>query len=62
MSFQSIKHEQAIAAVRRELEGLRSKPSLDGVVEELQARNNEMEELLKSKCSEIEENDDRFIE
>jgi hypothetical protein len=48
--------------LNRELAALRSQPNLEETVTQLQARNDEMDELLRSKCAEIEENDDRFIE
>jgi hypothetical protein len=51
-----------MAEMQQQLAALRSRPNLDGIVAELEERNNEMEELLKHKCAEIEENDDRAIE
>jgi hypothetical protein len=46
----------------RELADLRSKAGLQDVVTKLEEQNAELEELLKSKCAEIEENDDLIIE
>ncbi|CCM03743.1 uncharacterized protein FIBRA_05889 [Fibroporia radiculosa] len=62
LSMREIQHEQTLASLRRELNALRADPKLEDRLTELQERNLEMEELLKSKCLEIEENDDRFIE
>jgi hypothetical protein len=53
---------QDLASVRRELATLREKPNLEEVVAELREKNQEMDELLRQKSTEIEENDDRFIE
>lgn len=51
-----------MADVQRELSSLRSQPNLQDALAELEERNNEMEELLRAKCTEIEENDDRALE
>jgi myosin protein heavy chain len=51
-----------MADLQRELQLLRSQPNLSDIVCELEERNNEMEELLRNKCAEIEENDDRALE
>lgn len=61
-AMQTIQHEQDLASLRRQLQALRESPKLEETIIELQEKNAEMEELLKSKCQEIEENDDRFIE
>ncbi|KII94276.1 hypothetical protein PLICRDRAFT_36532 [Plicaturopsis crispa FD-325 SS-3] len=62
LTLQVAQHERLIAGLRREVSTLRAVPSLEGVVAELQEKNQEMEELLRNKCAEIEDNDDRFIE
>jgi hypothetical protein len=51
-----------VSDLRKELEALQESSKLEETVLELRERNEEMEELLKAKCLEIEENDDRFIE
>jgi len=61
-AMREIQHEQALAALRRDIQALRANPKLEDKIIELEERNTEMEELLRSKCAEIEENDDRFIE
>jgi hypothetical protein len=48
--------------ILRELATLRAKPALEESMSKLEEKNAELEELLKSKCAEIEENDDRFLE
>ena len=45
-----------------ELAALKSRPKLEQALADLEERNNEMEELLKKKCAEIEQNDDRVLE
>ena len=48
--------------LERELSAFRSTPNLEQALAELEERNSEMEELLRNKCVEIEENDDRALE
>ncbi|KAL1951328.1 hypothetical protein VTO73DRAFT_477 [Trametes versicolor] len=62
LAMQTIQHEQTVASLRRELNALRAQPRLEDEIAELREKNLEMEELLRAKCLEIEENDDRFIE
>ena len=62
LSLQSVRNDQIISSLRRELSTLKTHPRLDGVVAELEERNRDMDELLKSKCAEIEDNDDRILE
>ncbi|KAJ6483897.1 hypothetical protein DFH09DRAFT_1004524 [Mycena vulgaris] len=62
LSLQSAQHRREMAELQSQLAALQSQPDLEGVVAELEERNNEMEELLKNKCAEIEENDDRALE
>ncbi|KAI0360948.1 hypothetical protein OH77DRAFT_379767 [Trametes cingulata] len=62
LAMQTIQHEQTVAALKRELNALRAQPRLEDEIAELREKNAEMEELLRAKCLEIEENDDRFIE
>lgn len=62
LSLQNVRHEQIVAGLRRELATLEASPRLDEVVAELEERNREMDELLKSKCAEIEANDDHVLQ
>jgi len=62
LTLQSAQHKREMAGLKRELTMLQSRPNLEHVVAELEDHNNEMEELLRSKCAEIEENDDRSLE
>ncbi|KAI8990618.1 hypothetical protein BD414DRAFT_577349 [Trametes punicea] len=62
LAMQTIQHEQTVASLKRELSMLRAQPRLEDEVADLKRKNAEMEELLRAKCLEIEENDDRFIE
>ncbi|KAI0720081.1 hypothetical protein C8T65DRAFT_568380 [Cerioporus squamosus] len=62
LAMQTIQHEQTIASLRRELNALRAQPSLEEEIIELKEKNAEYEELLRAKCLEIEENDDKFID
>ncbi|KAI9057754.1 hypothetical protein FKP32DRAFT_1323349 [Trametes sanguinea] len=62
LAMQTIQHEQTVASLKRELNALRAQPRLEEEIADLKEKNAEMEELLRAKCLEIEENDDRFIE
>ncbi|RPD57111.1 hypothetical protein L227DRAFT_594892 [Lentinus tigrinus ALCF2SS1-6] len=62
LAMQTIQHEQLVASLRRELNALRAQPSLEDEIVELKEKNAEYEELLRAKCLEIEENDDKFID
>ncbi|KAI0081068.1 hypothetical protein K474DRAFT_1768813 [Panus rudis PR-1116 ss-1] len=62
LAMQAAQHEKTISNLRRDLDKLRQSPKLEETVAELSERNAEMEQLLRAKCLEIEENDDRFIE
>ncbi|KAI0778792.1 hypothetical protein BD413DRAFT_117998 [Trametes elegans] len=62
LAMQSIQHEQTVTSLKRELNALRAQPRLEDEIHDLKEKNAEMEELLRAKCLEIEENDDRFIE
>jgi EAL domain-containing protein (putative c-di-GMP-specific phosphodiesterase class I) len=62
LSLQSVRHDQIVSDLRRELATLKAHPKLDDIVAELEERNRDMDELLKNKCAEIEENDDRILE
>lgn len=62
LSLQNAQHKRETAELQRELSALRSRPNLAEALSELEERNNEMEELLKIKCIEIEANDDMKIE
>ncbi|KJA28405.1 hypothetical protein HYPSUDRAFT_197276 [Hypholoma sublateritium FD-334 SS-4] len=61
-SLQNAQHRRETADFQRELSALRIRPNVEQALSELEERNNEMEELLRAKCAEIEENDDRVLE
>ncbi|KAG5638395.1 hypothetical protein H0H81_000291 [Sphagnurus paluster] len=62
LSIQSAQHNREMSDLTRQLATLRAQPNLQKALSELEERNNEMEELLRNKCAEIEENDDRALE
>lgn len=62
LSLQNAQHKRETAELQRELSALKTRPNLESALAELEERNNEMEELLRAKCAEIEENDDRVLE
>jgi myosin protein heavy chain len=62
LSLQNAQHRRETSELQKQLTALQSQPDLAGVIADLEERNNEMEELLKNKCAEIEENDDRALE
>ncbi|KAG2076967.1 hypothetical protein BDR04DRAFT_1089250 [Suillus decipiens] len=62
LALQITQHEKAMSSLRWELDAVRSEPKLHDVVAELEEKNREMDQLLQSKCTEIEEYDDRILE
>ncbi|KAG6813211.1 hypothetical protein H0H92_013098 [Tricholoma furcatifolium] len=62
LSMQSAQHKREVADFERQLAALRVQPDLQRALAELEQRNDEMEALLKKKCDEAEENDDRALE
>ncbi|EAU92541.2 hypothetical protein CC1G_06552 [Coprinopsis cinerea okayama7 len=62
MSLTSAQHKREMTDLQRELQNLRSKSNLEQVIAELQERNQEMDDLLRQKCAEIEANDDKSLE
>ena len=62
LNLQSAQHKREMSNLNRDLASLKARPNLEEALAELEQRNNEMEELLRRKCAEIEENDDRAIE
>ena len=62
LSLQNAQHKREMIELERELSAFRSMPNLEQALAELEERNSEMEELLRNKCVEIEENDDRALE
>ena len=65
LSLQNAQRKREMTELERELSAFRSMPNLEQALAELDernVRNSEMEELLRKKCVEIEENDDRALE
>lgn len=62
LSLQNAQHKREMTELQRELSAFRSRPNFEQVLADLEERNSEMEELLRSKCAEIEANDDRALE
>lgn len=60
--MQNAHQQRQLASLQREMEELRTMPDLQNAFAELEERNNDMEELLRLKTAEIEENDDRSLE
>ena len=62
LTFLSAQHDQAVASLQREIQLLKASSTPDERVKELEEQIAYMDELMRSKTQEIEENDDRFIE
>jgi len=62
INLQSAQHKREMAELQRKVTALQEQPDLQAALAELEERNNEMEELLRNKCAEIESNDDRALE
>ncbi|KAF9245857.1 hypothetical protein BU15DRAFT_40870 [Melanogaster broomeanus] len=62
LALQATQHEKVLSALRHELASLQSGHDLRTALVQLQERNREMDDLLKAKCQEIEEYDDRILQ
>jgi hypothetical protein len=62
LSLQESKHKEAVSALKQELEASRSKSGSEDEFKDLKERYDEMEELLKAKCAEVEATDDKYLE
>ncbi|KAF8560108.1 hypothetical protein OG21DRAFT_26712 [Imleria badia] len=62
LTLQTTQHEKVAAALRREIASLQYGPELRSALAELEEKNREMDDLLRTKCQEIEEHDDRILE
>jgi len=62
LSLQNAQHKRETSELQREVSTLRRIPNFESALRELEERNNEMEDLLRSKCAEIEANDDSVLE
>lgn len=62
LSLYESTHKETVNALKRELEVLRERPDAEAQILELKERYDEMEELLKSKCAEVETTDDKYLE
>lgn len=62
LTFLTTQHDQALASLKREIQLLQASSTPDERIQELEEKIGYMDELMRSKTQEIEENDDRFIE
>jgi len=62
LTLQATQHEKVVAALRREVASLQYGPELRSALADLEEKNQEMDDLLRAKCQEIEEYDDRILE
>lgn len=61
LTLQTVQHEKLVSSLRSQLAGLEQTADLRDRIADLEEKNAQMDEWLKAKCLEIEENDDRFI-
>jgi len=61
LSLQSAQFKRELAQLQDKLAEVESRHLEDALVD-LEEKNNEMDKLLRAKCTEIEENDDRALE
>lgn len=62
LTLQTTQHEKVVTALRREIASLQAGPELHSALADLKEKNREMDNLLRAKCQEIEEYDDRILE
>ncbi|KAG8219577.1 hypothetical protein J3R82DRAFT_528 [Butyriboletus roseoflavus] len=61
LTLQTTQHEKVVAILRREIASLQSGPELRSALADLEEKSREMDDLLRVKCQEIEEYDDRIL-
>lgn len=61
LELQAVQHNKTVEDLRKDISALEASAKLVDTVADLQERNTELDDVLKAKCLEIEENDDRFI-
>ena len=61
LDLQAVQHKKTVEDLRKDITALEASAKLVDTVADLQERNEELDNVLKAKCQEIEENDDRFI-
>ena len=62
LTLQATQNDKVVAVLRREIASLQSGPELRSALTDLEEKNREMDDLLRAKCQEIEEYDDRILE
>lgn len=62
LSFKTVQFEQQLAMMQRELKRQQDHHQCQESISEVKEKNEYLEEMLRMKSVEIEENDDRFIE
>lgn len=62
LSFKTVQFEQKVAMMQRELKKQQEHRHCQESIAELKEKTEYLEEMLRMKSVEIEENDDRFIE
>ena len=62
LSLVNVENKRQVTDLQKELKAYESRGHIETALAQLEERNNEMEELLRAKCAEIEENDDRALE
>ena len=61
LTLQKVQHEKLVESLQKQLATVEQTVTLQNTITDLEEKNAQMEEWLKAKCAEIEENDDRFI-
>lgn len=62
LTLQRSRFEQTIASLRRQIDALKPNAQHEETIADLQDELQRMDDMLRAKTQEIEENDDRFLE
>lgn len=62
LTLQSSRYEQTVASLRRQIDALKPNIQHEEMIADLQDELQRMDDMLRAKTQEIEENDDRFLE
>jgi hypothetical protein len=62
LTLENLRLQQDIKSLQLEIQQLQTKPDTKALLAELEEKSRDMEELLRKKCEEIENHDDRVME
>lgn len=62
LTLQSSRYEQTVSSLRRQIETLQPSAQQEEIIVDLRDELQRMDDMLRAKTQEVEDNDDRFLE